>query len=101
MIKATASSEAVSVSIRRRGFTRRRITNLAQGRAQIIMANENSTRSTSPQRIASHLENRRTLRDMGSPTQKMCMITPTIINLKENGRLAAADSGNTMRFMKK
>jgi len=29
------------------------------------------------------------------------MITPTIINLKENGRLAAAESGTTMRFMKK
>jgi len=29
------------------------------------------------------------------------MTTPTIINLKENGRLAAEDSGTTIRFMKK
>jgi hypothetical protein len=29
------------------------------------------------------------------------MITPIIINFMENGRRAAADSGNTMRFMKK
>jgi Transposase len=29
-----------------------------------------------------HLENRRTLRDMGSPIQKMYMTTPTIIHLK-------------------
>src|SRR5437762_13695554 len=34
MIRATASSEAVSVSIRKRGFTRRRIANPARGRAQ-------------------------------------------------------------------
>ena len=34
MIKATASSEAVSVSIRKRGFTRRRIAKSAQSRAQ-------------------------------------------------------------------
>src|SRR5712664_1056078 len=34
MIRATASSEAVSVSIRKRGFTRRRIANPARGCAQ-------------------------------------------------------------------
>src|SRR5436309_950290 len=34
MIRATASSEAVSVSIRKSGFTRRRIANPARGRAQ-------------------------------------------------------------------
>src|SRR6266851_2977930 len=34
MIKATASSEAVSVSIRKRGFTPRRIANSARGRAR-------------------------------------------------------------------
>jgi hypothetical protein len=48
-----------------------------------------------------HPENRRTVRDMGSPTQKMCITNPTIIILKENGCLPIAESGTTMRFMKK
>jgi hypothetical protein len=48
-----------------------------------------------------HLENCRTQRDIGSPTQKMCMTTPMIIIFMENGRLAAAESGSTTRLMKK
>jgi len=48
-----------------------------------------------------HLENRRTQRDIGRPTQKMCMTTPMIIIFMENGRLAAAESGSTTRLMKK
>ena len=50
---------------------------------------------------AAHFENRRTVRAMGSPTQKMWMTTPMTIPLKSNGRLVAAESGTTMRFMKK
>jgi len=48
-----------------------------------------------------HLENRRTERDIGSPTQKMCMTTPMIIIFIENGRRVAAESGSTTRLMKK
>ena len=50
---------------------------------------------------AVHLENRHAEGEMGSPTQKMCMSTPVIMNFMENGPLATAESGNTMRFMKK
>src|SRR5882762_10103754 len=103
MIKATASSEAVSVSIRKRGFTRRRIAKSARRRAQNNLGLgeiEFGERATN-ERGAHHFENRRTLRDIGSPTQKICMTTPIIINFMENGRLAAAESGSTMRFMKK
>ena len=50
---------------------------------------------------AAHFENRRTVRAMGSPTQKMWMTTPMTIPLKSNGCLVAAESGTTMRFMKK
>jgi hypothetical protein len=46
-------------------------------------------------------EYRRTVIAMGSPTQKMCMTTPMTIILKENGYFLAAESGTTMRFMKK
>lgn len=48
-----------------------------------------------------HLEKRSTVREMGSPTQKMWIITPIIIMRRENGRLAAAESGTTIKFIKK
>ena len=38
---------------------------------------------------------------IGIPTQKMWMIIPMIIMRKENGYFRAAESGTTMRFMKK
>jgi hypothetical protein len=46
-------------------------------------------------------EKRRTEREMGRPTQKMWMTTPMIIIWKEKGYFVAAESGMTMRFMKK
>jgi len=46
-------------------------------------------------------EYRRTVIEMGSPTQSMCMTTPIIIIFMENGYFLAADSGTTMRFIKK
>lgn len=47
------------------------------------------------------IEHRRTMRAIGSPTQKMCITTPMAIICKENGYFMAPDSGTTMRFMKK
>jgi hypothetical protein len=38
---------------------------------------------------------------MGSPTQKMWMTTPINIILIEKGYFVAAESGTTIRFMKK
>src|SRR5438552_15296991 len=50
MIRATASSEAVSVSIRKSGFTRRRIANPARGRAQNDLFCESSGKSSRAKR---------------------------------------------------
>jgi hypothetical protein len=47
------------------------------------------------------MEYRRTERAMGRPTQNMWMTTPMTIIFNEKGYFLAAESGTTMRFMKK